>query len=448
MHLPTLGADLSALLSRTYQASQARRARRAGAFTATAFALVAMVGVGASAAGCRDDIQADSPAPTLAPSAPPGQQSKPSGKCLSAAEILPFATLSDDFPLCVVGMHLSTYGGDNPSDPPFSKYGQPSWAKDETYDGPFTGGACERFPGDPTKDDGDDCATSVEHWSIGGTRDAIANRAHLRVTAGTNPKETAFSALAYVPSGNVRLTLVAHTSTQPAREGEVYLVRAGTKEEQFFIASSVNGLKGVALPGKPSSSQVFFYSGESPLYVFDPPTKKESGLYRTACDFNASPPTCTSAIVASWEDNPGLATSDVDGNVVAVHSGLVTGQTLVGFPAGTLSGATAGTDLTLDNPTGSTSSLTIIGGAGQPKFLVVVGTGSTGLPREIKLVPVTFEGTSATAGTPEKGAITAAAGARLQVFHDPTGELWIAVDSNGAAAGGQIGFLHLAARSE
>lgn len=439
MPVPSLRADHSVRTARfrsSGSSSSALRSpgRSSPGHVAAAALLLGLPLLGFGAFGCKEDAQADTPAPALVPSAPLATQGQSDPRCLPATATGAFLTVSDDFPLCVIGLHTAAFGSLAQDDQHFSAYGQPSWANADGQDGPITGGGCAP----PTAGLPSGCVTAVDRWRIGSTPRAEASRSPVELSAGLFPEVTTFSSAAVIAVGPVSFVLAGHTSAQADRAGEVYLVR-----KDGFVRSSVNGLAGTALPNKSTPDSVFFYTGLSALYGVEASPPKAAGLYRVACDFDAS--TCSSAAVASWTDTPGLVSSDVDGNLVAVHSGLASGRQVVGFSAGSVGEATDGTTIKQDGDVAT--SLTVIGATGQPKHLVLVSQNGTGSQQDIALEPISFDGATTTLEAPLAGRIRPASGVRVQVFHDARGELWLTADTNGSADGGSTAFVHLGPRA-
>jgi hypothetical protein len=402
---------------------------------ATLTGLCVVLGLGA----CAEDKQSDTLVAGPAPSAPAGVQGGGGSgtvvdtRCFSANDIGGFVNVSDDFPWCVVAVHAAQYGDDSIEAQNFSAFGQPSWFQEGSTNGPLTGGKTR--PGAPG------AATSLDKWSIPAGNRTTASQNFLDVTADLVPTDSVFTAALGLTLNSVPFTILAHASPSGEKLGETFLVNA-----TGFIRSTVNGIVAAAPPSNPSAGELFYYTGLSAYYEGESPPKA-AGLYRTSCDFGAT--TCSSALVAGWSDTPGLVTTDVEGNLVAVHSSFGTGRELVGFPASSLGGETAGSALFSDS--NITKSITIIDdkGAGQ-KYLVSVETSANDVAQPVAVRPVAFDADAQTATLGDQtipGTLTAAAGVRLQVFHDLSGQLWIAADKNGNDPGGEPTFLVFSLRS-
>ena len=388
------------------------------------------VALAALTMSCKDNsVQTDTLIPPPAPSAPAGAGATTSvvdTRCL-ATGFGKLLTVSDDFPLCVVGAHAAVFSpvapDTEPQSPlPFSAFGQPSWrmtpaTANALTGGPLTGSA------PPASETG--VSTTLDKWTVDqpGNNRSTASRIFLHVRAGALPPTSAFTAALELPLAPTAFTLLAYAQAGGLREGELFLVNTAG-----FIRSSVNGVVGAAAPVVPTPERMFFYTGLSALYEGAPPAKA-SGLYRASCVFT-EPPSCTSKAVASWSDTPGLVAADADGNLVAVHSGLGSGQEVLAFDAASLGGSVPGTRLKNDGNV--TTSLTVTGRGGDRK-LVLVETNNTGLPLPIQLRALSGDGGAAVLAEPGPGSINAIG--RLQVFHDPSGDLWIAGDNPAAPPG-------------
>jgi hypothetical protein len=392
------------------------------------------------AAGCAEDTQADTVLPGPAPSAPAGVQggggsgSIVDTRCFNAAEIGAFVTISDDFPWCVVAVHAAQYGDDDIDAQNFSAFGQPSWFQDGAVNGPLTGGK--------TRPAAPGAATSLDKWTIPGGNRSPATQNFLDVTAELVPGDSVFTAALGLYLNPVSFTLLAHASPSGDRLGETFLVNA-----TGFIRSTVNGIVAVAPPQTPTPETMFYYTGLSAFYEGESPAKA-AGLYRTSCDLDAT--TCTSSLVTGWTDTPGLVASDIAGNLVAVHSSFGAGREIVGFTSAALSGGGEVSGDSLLKDANIAKSMTISTTPDQREYLFLVETTANDVAQPVAVRGVTFDADNQSAALTDEtvpGSLTAAAGVRLQVFHDPSGQLWIAADTNGNDAGGTPTFLVLSPRA-
>lgn len=431
MHLPTLCADLSALLSRSLLDGRARRARFATVLTASA------LGCGALVAGCREDPQPDSAAPTLAPSAPPGMQSKPLGKCLPPSAFATFVSVPEDFPLCVAGVYAVADRTGADESPLVFAYGAPVWEESEKFSGPVTGATCTKAQADSTDNP---CKTAQDLWTVPSGPDGVASPGSNALAAEPVPSPSNWMATYRLTLEGLPFSVFAHRSDQPGEPGEVIILNDADRSAR----ASVNALGGLAYPPQATLATTFYYTGSSALYVNDVPTKAEPGLYRATCQVQkTSSRTCTSARIATWGefDTPGAIASDVDGNVVAARE-VTAGTQATVFAAGALGGASEGTSAPAEPF--NTTSLTLIGGKGKPSYVVAVKESGAGVPEPITLQPVTISGTTVTLGPPSQQGITLGTGLPftnpdiegspevtrspvVRVFHDGAGELWMAV---------------------